>query len=67
MPYLHPGYKHEAHVVYEELRRAGIKPAEIRIDGKSRDTLENVLNSAKKLDKTGAKDIEWFLTRSLTV
>lgn len=57
MPYMKPKYKHEAHVVYEELRKAGIRPAEIRVDGTSRDNLENILHSLKKLEGRGAKDI----------
>jgi hypothetical protein len=57
MPYMGPKYKHEAHVVYEELRKAGILPGEIRVDGTSRDNLENILHSLKKLEGKGAKDI----------
>lgn len=57
MPYMDPQYKHEAHVVYKELRKAGIRPAEIRVDGTSRDNLENILHSLKKLEGTGATDI----------
>ena len=57
MPYMKPEYRHEAHIVYEELRRAGIRPAEIRVDGTSRDTLENIVHSIRMLDGAGAKDI----------
>jgi len=43
--------------IYKELRNHGIKPSEMRIEGKSKDTIENVLNSFEKLKKSGAKDI----------
>jgi len=34
--------------IYRELRRHGIKPSQIKIEGKSSDTLENVIYSLKK-------------------
>lgn len=36
-------------VIYKELRKYGIKPSQIKIEGKSGDTLENILYSLKKL------------------
>lgn len=38
----------EAEIIYRELRAAGIKPSQIRIDSKSQDTIENLINSLRK-------------------
>ena len=43
--------------IYKRLRSYGIKPKNIRIEGKSKNTLENVLFSLEKLKKMGAHDI----------
>lgn len=43
--------------IYSELRGYGIKPSEIKIEGESENTLENVLFSLKKIEKLGARDI----------
>jgi len=43
--------------IYKRLREYGIKPVKIRIEGKSKNTLENVLFSLEKLKKMGAHDI----------
>lgn len=44
-------------VIYEELRKYGIKPSQIKIEQQSRDTLENVLFSIKKVRRFGGNDI----------
>jgi len=41
--------------IYRELRKYGIKPSQMKIEGKSKNTLENALYSLKKL--RGFKDI----------
>jgi len=41
--------------IYRELRKQGIKPSQVKIEGKSGDTLENALYSLKKLK--GMKNI----------
>jgi len=43
--------------IYKRLRSYGIKPKNIRIEGKSKNTLENVLFSLEKLKKMGAHDV----------
>ena len=47
----------QRYVIYKELRKYGIKPAEIRVEGQSRNTIENTLNSLKKLKSRGAHEI----------
>ncbi len=47
--------KSARYAIYKELRRHGIKPSEMKIEGKSKDTLENAIYSLKKLK--GAKEI----------
>ena len=41
--------------IYRELRKYGIKPLQMNIEGKSRDSLENVIYSLKKLRKNTKK------------
>ena len=43
--------------IYKRLREYGIKPVNIKIEGRSKNTLENVLFSLEKLKKMGAKDV----------
>jgi uncharacterized SAM-binding protein YcdF (DUF218 family) len=43
--------------IYKRLRSYGIKPKNIRIEGKSKNTLENVLFSLEKLKKMGVHDV----------
>ncbi len=49
-PRLNPKYKHEAEIIYRELRKKGIKPKNIHIESSSQNTLENILNSFKKIN-----------------
>jgi len=49
-PGLDPKYKHEAEIIYRELRKNGIKPKDIRIEASAQNTLENILNCFKKID-----------------
>ena len=43
--------------IYKRLRSYGIKPGEMRVEGKSANTLENVLFSLEKLKKMGAHEV----------
>jgi len=43
--------------IYDRLRNYRIQPSELRIEGESKNTLENLLNSLKKVKKHGAKRI----------
>jgi uncharacterized SAM-binding protein YcdF (DUF218 family) len=43
--------------IYDTLRGYGIKPNQMRIEGKSQDTIENLLNSLDLLKKKGAKEV----------
>jgi|SRR3989344_527262 len=47
----------QRYAIYKELRRYGIKPGEIRIEHASRDTIENILFSLKKIKERGLRDI----------
>ena len=50
-----PKLKESQSNIYKELRKYGIKPSQMKIEGKSKNTLENVIYSLKKLK--GVKDI----------
>lgn len=50
MPFLPRGYLHEAHIAYEVLRASDIRPRSIVVDGRSTDTVENILYSFAKLE-----------------
>lgn len=52
-----PIKKSEVYGIYEELRKHYIETSKIRIEGKSVNTLENVLNSFEKLKKMGAREV----------
>lgn len=43
--------------IYRRLREYGIKPIEMGIEGESKNSLENLLNTIKKVKKKGAKRI----------
>ena len=43
--------------IYRELRRHGIKPEEIILEKKSRNTIENLMDSLELLKKKGARKI----------
>ncbi|MCH8945694.1 MAG: YdcF family protein [Nanoarchaeota archaeon] len=43
--------------IYRELRKHGIKPSEIKIEPKARNTIENVIYSLEEIKKRGGKDI----------
>ncbi len=43
--------------IYKLLRNYGIKPSQIIVEGKSKNTLENVLNSLEELKARGLKEI----------
>ncbi len=43
--------------IYKILRKHGIKPSQMRVEGKSKDTIENILYSSEILKKLGARDI----------
>jgi len=47
----------QRYAIYKELRKYDISPVEIRIEGKSKNTIENVLYSIEKLKKLGAYEI----------
>lgn len=47
----------QRYAIYKELRKYGIKPSDIRVEGHSKNTLENTLNSLKKLKRGGAHKI----------
>jgi len=47
----------EIYSTYKRLRSYGIKPGEMVVEGKSANTLENVLFSLEKLKKRGAHDV----------
>ncbi|MDP3991906.1 MAG: ElyC/SanA/YdcF family protein [Nanoarchaeota archaeon] len=52
-----PLNKSEVYRIYKQLRSHEIPPSKIRIEGKSKTTLENVLFSLEKLKKMGAHDV----------
>jgi len=54
-PGLNPAYSSEAHIAYEELRKAGIKPGNMRMETRSKDSIDNIRLSLKKIP--GAKKI----------
>ena len=47
----------QVYKIYQHLRNSGIKPSQMVVEGKSKNTLENVLFSLDKLKKMGAKDV----------
>ena len=49
--------KAETYGIYKQLRSHGVPPRNIRIEGRSKTTLENVLESLKKLKDMGAHDV----------
>lgn len=54
-PGLNPHYSSEAHIAYEELRKAGIKPKYMKMETHSKDSIDNIKLSLKKIP--GAKKI----------
>ena len=52
-----PTKSSEVYKIYKRLRGYGIKPKDIKLEAKSKNTLENVLLSLEKLKKMGAHDI----------
>jgi len=54
-PGLNPNYSSEAHIAYEELRKAGIKPKYMKMETHSKDSIDNIKLSLKKIP--GAKKI----------
>lgn len=47
----------QVYQIYEQLRRYGVKPSSIMVEGQSNSTLDNVLFSLERLKKKGVKDI----------
>lgn len=52
-----PKRNSQVYKIYQHLRNSGLKPSQMIVEGKSRNTIENVLFSLEKLKKKGAKDI----------
>ena len=48
-PGLNPNYSSEAHIAYEELRKAGIKPKYMKMETHSKDSIDNIKLSLKKI------------------
>ena len=53
MPFLDRAYKNEAEVVRDELRKAGVSDSHIYVEGNSRDTVENVIFTLRKMYARG--------------
>ncbi len=43
--------------IYRELRKHGVKPSQMTIEGKSRNTVENIVRSLEKIKKRGGKEV----------
>ena len=58
----------ERYMTYNELRKHDIKPSQMVIEGKSYNTMENILNSLKEIKKRGGREVgiasyPWHLKR----
>jgi len=49
---LDPKYESEAQMIYKELRKAGIRPGQMRAERRSTNTIENLVYALKKVDGT---------------
>ncbi|MEK6928119.1 MAG: YdcF family protein [Nanoarchaeota archaeon] len=49
--------KKQRYAMYQELRKYGIQPRQIKIEGQSKNTIENVVNSLKKIKELGGREI----------
>lgn len=63
-----PLSKSERYMTYQELRKHGIKPSEMIVEGRSHNSMENILNSLERIKKKGGKDVgiasyPWHLER----
>jgi vancomycin permeability regulator SanA len=47
--YLSEGYKSESEIIYQKLREKGIKPSKLRVESRSNNTIENVINALHKV------------------
>jgi len=56
-PALSEHYKHGAQIIYERLRQNNVKPIDIKIEGRSKDNIENILLSLEKLRGTKVKKV----------
>lgn len=49
--------KRQRYGIYQELRKYGIEPKQIKIEGESKNTLENVIHSLQKIKKLGGREV----------
>ncbi|TKJ17916.1 hypothetical protein CEE44_05360 [Candidatus Woesearchaeota archaeon B3_Woes] len=47
----------QRYLIYKRLRRGDVKPSQIKIEGKSHDTLENVLYSLQLIKEKGGREV----------
>ena len=47
----------QRYAIYSELRKYGIKPSQIRVEGEARDSIENILHTLIRIKSQGARDI----------
>lgn len=48
-PGLEEGYRHEAHLIYDELRKRGVPAGKIKIEHTAQNTLENIVQSLGRI------------------
>ncbi|MEX2017478.1 MAG: YdcF family protein [Candidatus Pacearchaeota archaeon] len=58
----------ERYMTYNELRKHGINPSQMMVEGSSHNSMENILNSLERIKKKGGKDVgiasyPWHLER----
>jgi len=51
-----PGNERQVYHIYKELRRKGVKPIQMGLEGKSHNTMENVVYSLKKMQERARKN-----------